>query len=109
MAQTHIDYDLDSVKESFNFKLGTLVFNFRYPTTREIRTLSEMNTELQALVDKKASEAAIKKQSKLSEDKMNELVTPVDHENQISEVLEDMPINVVRGFRSMMAKEINLG
>lgn len=110
MAQTQIDYNLtDNVKTSFNFKLGELVYNFRYPTTREMRELSTMNQELQKLVEEKADEKAIEKQSKLSEAKMNALVTPVDHENQISEVLEDMPINVVRGFRGMMAKEINLG
>lgn len=110
MAQQIVDYNLtDNTKDSFTFKLGDLAYSFRYPTTKEMRELSKMNEELQQLVKDKAPQEEIEKQSKVSEDKMNELVTPVDHDNPISEVLEEQPINVVRNFRSMMAKEINLG
>lgn len=123
MAQQNIDYNLtDNAKESFNFQLGDLVFNFRYPTTREMRDLAAKNNELQEMAQEKEADdklpedkksgkdydKLIKDSSAASEAKMNELVTPVDHENQISEVLEDMPINVVRNFRNMMAREINL-
>ena len=108
MAQ--VQYNLtDNVADSFNFKLGELEFNFRYPTTREMRELSAMNNELQDLTKNKAEEKVIKKKSEESEAKMDTLVTPVGHDNKIGEVLEDMPINVVRNFRNMMAKEINLG
>lgn len=109
MAQ--LDYNLtDNVKTSFNFKLGELEYSFRYPTTREMRELSRLNNELQELANaEKQDEKAIKAKSEESEAKMNELVTPVGHENKIGEVLEDQPINVVRNFRNMMAKEINLG
>jgi hypothetical protein len=71
--------------------------------------LRKMNQELQKLAEEKAPEAEIEKASKASEAKMDELVTPVGHDNKIGEVLEDQPINVVRDFRNMMAKEINLG
>lgn len=110
MAQQIVDYNLtDNTKDSFVFQMGDLKYSFRYPTTKEMRELSKMNEDLQKLVTDKAPKEEIEKQSKLSEDRMNELVTPVDHENPISEVLEDQPINIVRNFRAMMAKEINLG
>lgn len=106
MAQYNLT---DNVQDSFTFNLGALEYSFRYPTTKEMRELSQLNADLQKLVDDKADDKEIKKQSELSEAKMNALVTPVGHDNQISEVLEDQPINVVRNFRQMMAKEINLG
>lgn len=106
MAQYNLT---DNVQDSFTFKLGELEYSFRYPTTREMRELSAMNQELEKLAKEKASEKAIKKASEASEEKMNQLVTPVGHEHSIGEVLEDQPINVVRNFRAMMAKEINLG
>tara|TARA_B100001250_G_C19420972_1_gene623170 strand:- start:187 stop:507 length:321 start_codon:yes stop_codon:yes gene_type:complete len=105
MAQYNLT---DNLSDSFTFKLGDLEYSFRYPTTKEMRKLSEMNQELQQLIQKNADEKVIKKKSKASETEMNQLVTPVGHENPISEVLEDQPINVVRNFRKMMAKEINL-
>lgn len=105
MAQYNLT---DNTADAFTFKIGELEYSFRYPTTAEMRQLSEMNTDLQKLVDEKADEKAIKKQSDLSEAKMNELVTPVGHDNTISAVLESQPLPVVRNFRHMMAKEINL-
>ena len=108
MAQ-QIDYNLtDNAKESFNFQMGDLVYNFRYPTTRELREIGVLNEELKELAEKKADKAVIEAKSKESEEKMNTLVTPVGHENPIGTVLEDQPINVVKNFRSMMAREISL-
>lgn len=112
MAQTN--YNLtDNTETSFTFAIGSgetaLKYSFRFPTTAEMRELSRMNTELQELADKKADENLIKQKGEESEAKMNELVTPVGHTNSISEVLENQPLPVVRNFRKMMAKEINLG
>lgn len=109
MANAQYQLGTDDTKKAFTFALGELVYSFRYPTTKELRELSAMNQELQKLSDEGADEKLIKEQSEKSEAKMNELVTPVDHDNSISDVLEEMPINVVRDFRSMMAKEISLG
>lgn len=105
MAQYNLT---DNVKPDFTFKIGDLEYSFRYPTTGEMRELSVLNSELQALADKKASEKEIKAKGDESEAKMNALVTPIGHDNKISDVLEAQPINVVRNFRQMMAKEINL-
>lgn len=106
MAQYNLT---DNLKDSFTFQIGDLEYSFRYPTTAEMRELSNMNNELTKLVEDKASDKKIEEQTKATEAKMNELVVPVGHDNQISEVLENQPINVVRNFRQMMAKEINLG
>jgi hypothetical protein len=106
MAQYNLT---DNTKDSFTFQLGELEYSFRYPTTAELREIGQLNAELQKLIDDKASEEEVTAKSKESEDKMNALVTPVGHDNSISEVLEVQPINVVRNFRQMMAKEISLG
>ncbi len=106
MAQYNLT---DNVAEAFTFKIGDLEYSFRYPTTAEMRELSRLNGELQELAENKADEKEIKAKSDESEAKMNELVTPVGHKVAISEVLEDQPLPVVRNFRQMMAKEINLG
>ena len=107
MAQYNLT---DNVKDSFTFTLGDLEYSFRYPTTAELREIGELNQQLQKLSEaEEPDQDAIKAKSEESEAKMNTLVTPVGHDNQISEVLETQPINVVRNFRNMMAKEISLG
>jgi len=98
----------DNTAKSFTFKIGELDYEFRYPTTKELREIGALNKELQKLVDENADEETIKVKSKESEEKMNSLITPVGHDNQIGEVLETVGINVVRDFRKMMAKEISL-
>lgn len=104
------DYILstDSTKDSFTFKIGELEYSFRYPTTKELREIGVLNTDLKKLIEDKAEDTAIEAKSKESEEKMNALVSPVGHENSISDVLETQGINVVRSFRNMMAKEISL-
>lgn len=110
MAQYNLT---DNTKDSFTFSIGNgdkaLEYSFRYPTTAELRELSRMNNHLQELAEAKADEKEIQKQSKATEAEMNKLVTPVGHDNSISAVLETQPVNVVRNFRQMMAKEISLG
>lgn len=110
MAQYNLT---DNTKDSFTFSIGNgdkaLEYSFRYPTTAELRELSRMNNKLQEMAEAKASDEDIEKQSKATEEEMNKLVTPVGHEATISAVLESQPINVVRNFRQMMAKEISLG
>lgn len=106
MAQYNLT---DNTKPDFTFKIGELEYSFRYPTTSELREIGVLNNALQAMVEEKASKEDIEAKSKESEAKMNELVTPVEHTNSISEVLEKQPINVIRNFRAMMAKEISLG
>lgn len=106
MAQYNLT---DNIKDSFTFSLGELEYSFRYPTTAELREIGVLSEELNKLVEDKADEKVIKAKSDESEKAMNALVTPVGHENDISKVLEEQPINVVRNFRQMMAKEISLG
>lgn len=98
----------DDTAKSFTFSLGELNYEFRYPTTKELREIGQLNKELQQLVDEKADDAVIEAKGKESEAKMDTLVLPVGHEFPIGEVLETQPINVVRNFRKMMAKEISL-
>lgn len=105
MAQYNLT---DNVATSWNFMLGELEYNFRYPTTREMKAIGQLNADLKKLVEDKATDEVIAEKGKESEKKMDELVTPVGHENAIGDVLEDQPINVVRNFRSMMAKELSL-
>lgn len=105
MAQYNLT---DNTQPDFPFQIGELQYTFRYPTTGELRDIGKVNKELQDLIDAKADDATIEAKSKEAEDKMNALITPVDHKNPISEVLETQPLPVVRNFRHMMAKEISL-
>jgi hypothetical protein len=118
MAQYNLT---DNTQDSFTFKIGELEYSFRYPTTIELREIGVLNDELQKLVeeqeaDSKAEEksgkdyeALVKAKSAESEAKMDALVTPIGHDNNIGDVLETQPINVIRNFRSMMKTEISLG
>lgn len=101
-------FGTDDTAKSFQFKIGDLKYDFRYPTTKELREIGVLNNEIKKLVEDKADDETVAAKGKESEEKMNALCTPVDHETPIGEVLENQPVNVVREFRAMMAKEISL-
>lgn len=104
------NYNLDTVEESFSVALRakdglSLLYNIKYPTTEEMRTIVKGSRELEDLVDNKADEKEIEQRAKQSETELNELITPSGHDIPFSEVFQYQSIRVQRQFREMIQKE----
>lgn len=104
----------DNVAESFSLALkgkdGTaLKYNIKYPNTDEMRAMVKAANDLEELIKVAATKEEIETKSKESEQALNSLITPVDHEFSFSEVFGMQPINVQRQFRKIIQKEFGDG
>lgn len=96
-------YDLTgSLEKDFTFAIGNYEFSFRKPTVREMRAVSnkfagaekEQDTEVQA---------------RLSEEAMSELynfVQPINHSQNLRDLMDDQPMGVQVAFNEMIKKEL---
>lgn len=96
-------YDLTSALETtFTFSIGGKEFSFRKPTVREMRQLAKNF----ASVDKSEDPDV---QAEASDKAMRELynfVMPVNHQENISDLMNDQPIGVQVAFNEMIKKEL---
>ena len=96
-------YDLtNSLEVSFIFSIGGKEFTFRKPTVREMRALAKQFSGIS--VDDDAD-----KQIKASDEAMKTLygfITPIDHDTDIAELMENQPVGVQTAFNEMVKTEL---
>lgn len=97
-------HDLSSNLESeFTFSIGGLEFNFRKPTVREMRLVA---TQFSALNE---ADTDPSRQQELNEQAMRQIysfVSPVNHSQNIADVLEDQVVDVQIAFSKMVQAEL---
>lgn len=93
----------DNVEDGFNFDVRGKVFFLRYPRTEEVETLQTLAEELKGASD----EEKAAKNTEL-EVFMYGLITPVDHEESVKEVLKKENVRVMRNFNTMIKTELSL-
>lgn len=96
-------YDLtDSLETSFTFSINGQEFSFRKPTVREMRVLAKGFSGINEEQDPE-------KQAELSEQAMAsiyEFITPVGHDANIADVMNDQTVGVQVAFNQMIQKEL---
>lgn len=99
-------YDLTgSLENDFTFAIGDKEFKFRKPTVREMREVAKKFAGID-------TEEDLDKQQTMSDEAMAELykfVTPVEHDSNIKDVLDDQPVSVQAAFNDMIKKELGTG
>lgn len=99
-------YDLTgSLENDFTFNIGDKDFSFRKPTVREMREVAKKF----ANIDKETDQD---KQTEMSDAAMAQLyqfVTPVGHDSNVKDVLDDQPVSVQVAFNEMIKKELGTG
>lgn len=99
-------YDLTGALENeFTFTIGDKEFTFRKPTVREMREVAKKFAGIE-------SETDVDKQTQMSDEAMAELykfVTPVGHDSNIKDVLDDQTVSVQAAFNDMIKKELAAG
>lgn len=99
-------YDLTgSLESEFTFAIGDKEFKFRKPTVREMREVAKKFAGIEEETD-------VEVQTQKSDEAMAELykfVTPIDHDQDLKELLEDKPVGVQAAFNEMIKKELGTG
>lgn len=96
-------YDLTgSLETEFTFAIGDKEFEFQKPTVRQMREIAKKFASIE-------SEKDLEKQTKMSEEALDELykfVKPIDHDANLKDLLEDQPVDVQSAFNEMIKKEL---
>lgn len=93
----------DNTSDVFEFTIGGLDYDLKYPTLGELEPIQELNKERDALEDG-ADTTDIDKRI---EDAFYALISPVGHTTPIRETLKSQPFNVVKRFNEVIAKQLS--
>lgn len=96
-------YDLTgSLETKFSFAIGDKEFEFRKPTVREMREVAKKFAGIE-------QEEDVEKQTQMSDEAMAELyrfVSPVNHDADLKELMDEQPVGVQVAFNEMIKKEL---
>lgn len=93
----------DNVSDAFQFTIGGLDYDLKYPTLEELEPIQALNKERADLGDEGDTSEVDKK----LEDAFYALIIPVGHETPIREILKKQPFPVVKKFNEMIAKQLS--
>lgn len=106
------NYNLsDNVNPTFPFQIDGKKFEFRYPILEEVEEVQSLSSELdaeQAKADDQKDEAKIKELSDKFMDFVYGFISPIEHQDNIKDVLKKSNIIIVRNFNYMIRKELSV-
>lgn len=111
------------VQESFEFVLTDpdtkkdLVYTLKYPSAADFEPSKALDTEIDALREKMGAETTTASQKQDFQKRIDDLekekaklfyklVTPVDHDVDIEDILNRVNVVVVRNFNNMVSNEL---
>lgn len=99
----------DNTSDKFEFTIGGLDYDFKYPTLDEIDPITNLYKE-RDIESKKDSPEAVARVAEIDEqltEALYSLVIPVGHATPIKETLKKQPFPVVRAFNKMMTEQLS--
>lgn len=93
----------DNVSDAFQFTIGGLDYDLKYPTLEELEPIQALNKE-RAELGEGADTSAIDKKL---EETFYSLIIPVGHDTPIQDVLKKQPFPVVKNFNDMVSKQLS--
>lgn len=99
----------DNISDRFEFSIGGLDYDFKYPTLEEIDPITDLYKEREKAEKENTPEAVDK--IKEIDDKLTDtlygLVVPIGHDTPIRETLKKQPYPVVKAFNKMMTEQLS--
>ena len=99
----------DNTSDKFEFTIGGLDYDFKYPTLDEIDPITNLYKE-RDIESKKDTPESVQRVAEIDEqltDALYGLVIPVGHTTPIRETLKKQPFPVVRAFNKMMTDQLS--
>lgn len=99
----------DNTSDKFEFTIGGLDYDFKYPTLDEIEPITNLYQErdIESKKDTPESVARIAEIDEQLTEALYKLVVPVGHDTPIRETLKKQPFPVVRAFNKMMTEQLS--
>ena len=91
-----------SLETSFTFSINDKEFDFRKPTVREMRVIAKKFSKIEQETD---PEKQIE-QSDAAMDELYKFIVPIDHEENVRDLLNDQPVDAQNAFNEMIKKEL---
>lgn len=99
----------DNTNDRFEFTIGGLDYDFKYPTLEEIDPITDLYKEREK-AEKDGTPESVEKIADI-DNKLTEalygLVLPVGHNVPIKETLKKQPYPVVKAFNKMMTEQLS--
>lgn len=99
----------DNTNDKFEFTIGGLDYDFRYPTLEEIDPITDLFNERSVEEKKDTPESAekIAEIDKKLQGILYSFVVPVGHTTPIEDTLKKQPYPVVAAFNKMMTEQLS--
>lgn len=99
----------DNTSDRYEFSIGGLDYDFKYPTLEEIEPVTKLYEEREK-AEKEDTPESVEKIKEIDE-KLTEtlygFVIPVNHSTPIKEVLKKQSYRVVKAFNKMMTDQLS--
>lgn len=92
----------DSVSEKYEFTIGGLDFDLKYPTLTDMEPIGKLLEERET-----ASPERQKEIDAQTSDMMYAMITPVGHTTAIKDVIKTQPFPVVKAFNRMLKEQFS--
>lgn len=99
----------NNVSDGVGFDVRGKEYFLRYPLVSEVETIQELSQGIEdAENSRKDDPDAYKAKTRELEDFLYSLINPVDHEDNIRDVLQKENVKVYRNFNTMIKNELSL-
>lgn len=99
----------DNTNDRFEFSIGGLDYDFKYPTLEEIDPITDLYKQRE-IEEKKKTPESVDEIAKIDEkltDTLYGFVVPVGHSTPIRDTLKKQPYPVVKAFNKMMTEQLS--
>lgn len=91
-----------SLERDFTFNIDDKEFKFRKPTVREMRAIAKVFSGIES---EKDPDVQLEKSDQAMES-LYKHITPIDHDSNIADVINDQPVDVQVRFNKMIQEEL---
>lgn len=99
----------DNASDRYEFSIGGLDYDFKYPTLEEIEPITKLYEEREK-VEKEDTPESAEKLAKIDEqltETLYSFVLPVNHSTPIQDTLKKQSYKVVKAFNKMMTDQLS--
>lgn len=99
----------ENTSEVFEFTIGGLDYDMKYPTLEEIEPITELSKKREVL-SKTDTPEAVEEMGKIDEkltEEFYKLIIPVGHDTPIADTLRKQPFPVVKAFNKMVLEQLS--
>jgi len=96
----------DNISDAFQFTIGGLDYDFKYPTMEDFEPMGNLYKERDA-AEKKHDDKKVAEIDEKLQKALYDLIIPVGHDTPIQDTLKKQPYPVVKAFNKMVKDQLS--